>query len=98
MQSQFSKRVKACVARIPKGKVMTYGAVAAAAGSPGGARAVGSVMSGNYDPKVPCHRVVRADGVIGEYNRGGRGAKAKRLLAEGVTVRGGRVARECVIA
>lgn len=98
MQTTFSQRVKAVVAKIPEGKVMTYGAVAKAVGSTGSARAVGTVMRGNYDPAVPCHRVVRADGVIGEYNRGGSKAKTERLRAEGVAFAAGRVAKECVIA
>ena len=49
---------------------MTYAEVAAAAGSPNAYRAVGSVMKYNYDPSIPCHRVVRSDGTPGQYNRG----------------------------
>lgn len=49
---------------------MTYGEVAALSGSPGAARAVGNIMKQNYDPTVPCHRVVRSDGTAGRYNRG----------------------------
>lgn len=62
---------------------MTYGAVAKLAGSPGAGRAVGSIMAGNYDPKVPCHRVIRSDGKIGAYNRGGEKAKKALLIKEG---------------
>lgn len=68
------------VRTIPKGTTMTYGQVANAVGHPGAARAVGMVMKHNYDPSVPCHRVVRSDGTIGDYNRGG--AKRKRMLLE----------------
>lgn len=61
---------------------MTYGAVAEAAGHPGAARAVGAVMKNNYDPGVPCHRVVRSDGP-GGYNGGGGEAKRALLEREG---------------
>ena len=81
--SDFVERVRAIVAKIPKGKTMTYGAVAAAAGRPFAARAVGMIMSKNYDPKIPCHRVVRADGKVGDYNRGGAARKMKLLREEG---------------
>lgn len=49
---------------------MTYGEVAAAAGRPGAARAVGNIVRRNFDPAIPCHRVIRADGQMGGYNRG----------------------------
>lgn len=47
---------------------MTYSEVATRAGNPKAARAVARVMSANYDPTVPCHRVIRADGSMGGYN------------------------------
>ncbi len=78
VKSIFRQRVLAIVAAIPKGNVMTYGQVAAAAGSPGAARAVGNIMMGNFDPAIPCHRVIRSDGTVGDYNRGGE--RRKRLL------------------
>jgi methylated-DNA-[protein]-cysteine S-methyltransferase len=81
--SEFADRVRKIVAKIPKGKTMTYGEVAAAAGNPRAARAVGMIMSKNYDPKIPCHRVVRADGKVGDYNRGGAARKMKLLREEG---------------
>ena len=71
------------VRAIPEGSVLTYAEVARRAGSPGAARAVGSIMSKNYDPRVPCHRVVRSDGALGDYNRGGRDAKKALLEKEG---------------
>jgi O6-methylguanine-DNA--protein-cysteine methyltransferase len=40
-------------------------------------------MKNNFDPSVPCHRVVRADGTIGDYNRGGERAKKRLLEQEG---------------
>lgn len=81
----FRERVLLTVKAIPRGSVMTYGAVAKAAGVPGAARAVGSFMKANLDPAIPCHRVVRSDGYVGEYNRtGGSQAKWSRLVSEGV--------------
>ncbi|MBU6323220.1 MAG: MGMT family protein [Patescibacteria group bacterium] len=77
----FAAHVRDIVRQIPKGQTRTYGEVAAAAGHPGAARAVGSIMKRNYDPAVPCHRVVRADGSVGRYNRGGS-RKKRALLAE----------------
>jgi len=79
----FADNVRAVVRQIPKGQTATYGTVAAMAGKPGAARAVGTIMKNNFDPTVPCHRVVRSDGKIGEYNRGGPEAKRKLLQAEG---------------
>ncbi len=83
VQSAFTKRVYAVVAKIPKGKVMTYAAVAKKAGNAKAARAVGTLMAKNYNPKVPCHRVIRSDGKIGNYNRGGEKAKRPLLKKEG---------------
>ncbi|MEK7652247.1 MAG: MGMT family protein [Patescibacteria group bacterium] len=78
----FKDRVYKVVSRIPKGKTLTYGEVAELAGSPGAFRAVGNIMSKNWDLKIPCHRVVRADGKPGGYNRG-RGNKVRILKKEG---------------
>ncbi len=79
----FADLVRDAVRQIPKGETRTYGQVAAAVGRPGAARAVGTIMKGNYDPTVPCHRVVRSDGKIGEYNRGGPEEKRALLIKEG---------------
>ncbi len=78
----FKEKVLEIVSKIPKGKTMTYKEVAERAGSPGAARAVGSIMKANYEPKIPCHRVIRSDGIAGEYNRG-RDEKIRKLRAEG---------------
>ena len=80
MNSSFKEKILATVRSIPKGETKTYKEVAVLAGFPGAARAVGTIMRGNYDETVPCHRVVRSDGKIGEYNRGG--PEAKRALLE----------------
>ena len=70
------------VRQIPKGETRSYKEVAATAGSAGAARAVGMIMKNNYDPSVPCHRVIRSDGKMGGYNRGGIDVKAKMLADE----------------
>jgi len=80
----FSEQVKDVVRKIPKGETMTYGEVAASAGNPRAARAVANTMAKNYDPSVPCHRVIRSDGGLGGYNRGGVEKKREILQNEGV--------------
>lgn len=79
----FQEKVYAVVKKIPKGKVLTYGEVAKKIGSPRSARAVGTVLSKNFDPQIPCHRVIRSDGKIGNYNRGGMKGKIAILKREG---------------
>jgi len=81
--SSFRGRVFKAVSSIPRGKVLTYREVAKRAGNPGASRAVGNLLKQNYDPKMPCHRVVRADGKIGGYNRGEK-LKVKKLKEEGI--------------
>ncbi len=78
----FTEQVKVVVRKIPKGTVMTYREVAVAAGNPLAARAVANIMAKNYDPTVPCHRVIRSDGTLGGYNRGGEAAKRAILQTE----------------
>lgn len=86
----FTHRVIAMVRRIPPGRVATYGDVAALAGRPRAARAVGNAMRQCHRVDVPCHRVIAAGGRLGGY--GGREAfKRALLVAEGLTVSGGRV-------
>lgn len=81
--SDFAKRVYAVVANIPKGKTMTYKQVATKAGKPSAARAVGMFMMHNYNPNIPCHRVIRSDGKPAGYNRGGPDRKKEILHEEG---------------
>ena len=78
----FKEKVLEIVRNIPNGETMTYKQVARLAGSPNASRAVGSYMSKNYDPSVPCHRVIRSDGKMGGYNRGGISAKEALLSKE----------------
>ena len=82
----FSEKVLKIVSKIPKGKMMTYKQVALKAGNSNASRAVGTIMSKNFNPKIPCHRVIRSDGKIGNYNRGGTSEKRRKLLAEGVNL------------
>lgn len=81
LSESFRERVLAVVKKIPKGKTMAYQEVAWAAGNPGAYRAVGTIMSKNYDPAIPCHRVIRSDGKTGGYNRG-RSIKQRLLQQE----------------
>lgn len=83
--TEFSDQVYAIVSRIPKGQVMTYGEVARQAGHPGAARAVGTILSRNFDPAIPCHRVIKSNGQPGQYNRGAEN-KVKILREEGVVL------------
>lgn len=79
----FARKVLAQTARIPYGSYLTYGEVAAEAGSPRAHRAAGSALARNPIPIViPCHRVLRAGGVIGNYG-GGPEMKASLLQLEG---------------
>ncbi len=71
---------------------MTYGEVARRTGSPKASRAVGTILAHNTDVRIPCHRVVRGDGAIGEYN-GIRGNKRQLLEKEGVIILEGKVVR-----
>ena len=78
----FQTKVVALCRRIPHGTTRTYGQLAAQAGSPRAARAVGSVMRSNRFPLVvPCHRVVGADGRLRGFSAVG-GIETKRRLIE----------------
>lgn len=83
--TNFAIDVYEVVRNIPRGKTMTYSEVAQSAGYPGAARAVGTALSKNFDPEVPCHRVVRSDGRPGRYNRGDA-HKIELLRQEGAIV------------
>ena len=76
----FGRRVLRATAEIPYGGVLSYGEVAADAGSPRGSRAAGNALGSNPIPIViPCHRVLRAGGALGGY---GGGLERKRWLLE----------------
>lgn len=79
----FGRRVLEVASAIPFGSVSTYGTVAAAAGSPRGARAAGNALGSNPLPiVVPCHRVLHAGGGLGGYT-GGLDRKRALLAIEG---------------
>jgi methylated-DNA-protein-cysteine methyltransferase-like protein len=87
-------RVYAAIAAIPPGRVASYGAIAARAGLPGRARLVGRLLGEVPEGmQLPWFRVLRASGEIA-LPRGSRGwrEQCRRLRAEGVEVRNGRVA------
>ena len=87
------ERVYEFVRRVPKGKVVTYGQVAAAIGAPRCARQVGWALHVNPEPGViPCHRVVNREGRLAPaFAFGGPEVQASLLEAEGVQVEGGYV-------
>jgi O-6-methylguanine DNA methyltransferase len=73
---------------IPRGEVRPYGWIAAEIGRPKAVRAVGTALAHNPVPLVvPCHRVVRSDGMIGQYSMGGPDAKRRVLASEGLDTR-----------
>lgn len=84
--TELSRRIYEAVRQIPVGSVMSYGQVAALAGNPGAARAVGFALHRNPEPGViPCHRVVFADGRLASaFAFGGEGVQRALLEAEGV--------------
>ena len=86
----FARAVLAVVARIPRGRVATYGDVARLAGRPAAARAVGGVLAASRRPGLPYHRVVAAGGRLGGFG-GGPAIKAALLAGDGLLVRGGRI-------
>lgn len=88
----FSIKVYRIAAKIPKGKVATYGQLARLAGSARAARAVGQLMSRNTDTdKIPCHRVVSSAGALTGYAFGGVSAKRNKLLDERVSFKGSKI-------
>ncbi len=77
--SPFQKKVLSKLREVPRGAVVSYQALGAAAGAPKGARAVGNALHNNPVPiYVPCHRVITSSGGIGGY--GGGGARKIQLL------------------
>ena len=72
--------------KVPAGRVISYGDLAILIGHPKAYRAVGSAMNKNpFAPEVPCHRVVKSNGELGEFAQA-ISLKAKRLQEEGVLV------------
>jgi methylated-DNA-protein-cysteine methyltransferase-like protein len=88
MRDQFAVRVREAIQSLRRGDVVSYGQVAKMAGVPGAARAVGGVL--RFSTGLPWWRVVYADGTMAPRHAA---EQARRLRAEGVTVRHGRVVR-----
>ncbi|WP_432798180.1 MGMT family protein [Poriferisphaera sp. WC338] len=86
----FNQKIWALTARIPEGKVATYGDLATKLGTRA-YRAVGNAMNRNpYAPEVPCHRVVGSDGSLTGFAHG-LARKEKMLKAEGVKIVKGKI-------
>lgn len=79
----FKEKVLEVVSKIPKGKVLNYKEVALKAGNEKASRVVGNLMAQNKDKSIPCHRVIRSDGKIGEYNGLQGKSKIEILKKEG---------------
>jgi len=86
--SDFQRRVLEAAVGVPRGRLATYGEIAARIGAPQAARAVGQALARNPIPIiVPCHRVVAADGSLTGYSGGaGVETKAKLLRLEGAAI------------
>ncbi len=86
VESDFQRRALARLRRVPAGSVISYQGLAAAIGMPSAQRAIGNTVASNPVPiYVPCHRVIRSDGSLGNYG-GGPERKLKLLRAEGFGV------------
>lgn len=81
----FRAAVIAVTRNIPRGQTCTYKDIAILAGREHAARAVGAILKTNFDPTIPCHRVIRSDGKIGGYNRGAEN-KVRLLQEEGAII------------
>lgn len=84
----FAQAVLRKTLEIPRGQVRPYGWIAREIGQPAAVRAVGTALAHNPIPYfIPCHRVIRSDGVIGNYSGGGPEAKRNILTLEGVRLK-----------
>lgn len=88
---ELKEKVYAEISKIKKGKVLTYKELAEKVGSPKAIRAVATIVGKNPNPiMVPCHRVIRSDGKVGEYTYKGKRdkkMKIKLLMEEGVKIK-----------
>ena len=99
--STYQQAILRILAEVPRGKVTTYGDLAKELAkrdprwSPGASRAVGTTMRNNpCGPQIPCHRVIKSDGSVGNFRGGEKGAvdeKIGMLRVEGVTVLNGKI-------
>ena len=85
----FRQKVFEVVKKISRGKTLSYKEVARRAGNSKAARAVGAILKTNFDPKIPCHRVIKSDGTLGGYNRGP--VKKRKMLGEENSFRDGMI-------
>ncbi len=95
MQSRqsFNQQILELLAVIPRGKVVTYGQIAAMLGRPRAARAVGNILHRNLEPeRFPCYKVVNAAGQLScHYAFGGINGQQQRLERDGIIVQDGRI-------
>jgi methylated-DNA-[protein]-cysteine S-methyltransferase len=99
--SAYQTAILRILAEVPKGKVTTYGDLAMELSkrdpkwSSNASRAVGTTMRNNpCGPQIPCHRVIKSDGSVGNFRGGAKGAigeKIGMLRDEGVTVLNGKI-------
>lgn len=91
--TKFQEEVWETLKKIPNGKITTYGEIAKFLKKPKAFRAVGTAVGKNPNaPKVPCHRVVKSNGKIGEYSgKDGTKGKIKILKKERVEMKNGKV-------
>ncbi|MDI6733997.1 MAG: MGMT family protein [Patescibacteria group bacterium] len=89
--STFASKVYGVVRKIPRGRVLTYKQVANLVGNSKAGRAVGNALNRNpFSPEVPCHRVVRFNGLVGGYASGAKN-KIKVLRKEGVEIKNNKI-------
>ena len=99
--SAYQQAILRLLAEVPKEKVTTYGDLAKELSrrdskwSPNASRAVGTTMKNNpCGPQIPCHRVIKSDGTVGNFRGGEKGAveeKIAMLRDEGVSVLDGKI-------
>ena len=90
IKNNFNDRCYKILTLIPKGKISTYGQIAKALNSRA-YRAVGNAMAKNPNLiSIPCHRVVKSDGTIGQYSLGVN-IKIELLRKEGILIKDGKV-------
>ena len=91
--TDFQNKVWLELSKVPQGTVVTYSYIAKKIGKPRAIRAVASAARKNPHPiEVPCHRVVRKNGLVGEYSGpGGVAGKIKLLEKEGIAIKDGMI-------
>ena len=88
--TKFSSRCYNLVSKVPIGKITTYGEIARILNTKG-YRAVGNAMANNPNLfTIPCHRVIKSDGSIGQYSKG-ENSKIKLLIKEGIPITNGKI-------